>query len=453
MPHREDIVQLDAQRIRMMNRNGNEKHQALGRSRPGTYHDPNVASLGSLPFAPIAATLVVGVLLQSCGSLPRLDAVPSSLTERAVTPGISDSRHWLDRDLAQFIQAVIQDDKREREALTRAGKTVDPLPPANLLAISGGGDGGAFAAGLLTGWTEYGTRPEFRVVTGISAGALIAPFAFLGPRYDGVLRSVFTSVRPEDIFRERNLLIGLASDGMADSEPLSRLVAKYVTPEILAAVAEEYAKGRVLEIGTTDLDAGRQVTWNMGAIASSHAPGALELFRKILIASTSIPGEVSPVMIDVEVDGKHFQEMHVDGGVITQVFLYPPRILFELERITGKPYRRELHGYVIRNGRLDPTWSDTERHTLSIGGRAISALIQTQGISDLHLIYQTAQRDGVDFNLAYIASDFNYPHNKNFDPEYMRRLFDYAYQLSAKGYPWRKAPPGEIMLNPPQLSR
>jgi len=397
----------------------------------------------SFPFARIASALVVGALLQACGSLPRLDAVPSTLTERAVIPGIPNSRNWLDRDLTPFIQAVLQDDKREREALAKAGKTSDPLPPASLLAISGGGDAGAFAAGLLAGWTAHGSRPEFRVVTGISAGALIAPFAFLGPRYDDVMRSVFTSVRSDDIVHGRNLLLGLASDGMADSGPLSRLVAKYVTPEILAAVAEQYAKGRVLEIGTTDLDAGRPVTWNMGAIASSNAPGALELFRKVMIASTSIPGEVSPVMIDTEVDGKHFQEMHVDGGVITQVFLYPPRILSDLARALGRPYRRELHAYVIRNGRVEPTWSDTERHTLDIGARAISALIQTQGINDLYRIYQTAKRDGVDFNLAYIGSDFNYPHHAKFDPEYMKRLFDHAYQLSVKGYPWHKEPPGE----------
>ena len=402
----------------------------------------------SLPFARIAAAFVVAILLQACGSLPRLDAVPPTLTERAAIPGIPEARYWLDRDLAPFIQSVIQDDKREREALARAGKSAsDPLPPASLLAISGGGDAGAFAAGILAGWTEHGNRPNFRVVTGISTGALIAPFAFLGPQYDDALRSAFTSVRSEDIFHRHNMLVGLASDGMADSGPLTRLVAKYVTREMLVAVAEEYAKGRVLEICTTDLDSGRPVTWNLGAIASSDAPGALELFRKIIIASTSIPGEVSPVMIDVDIDGKHFQEMHVDGGVITQVFLYPRRILMELHRVTGRPYRRELHAYVIRNGSLEPEWSDTQRHTLSIGGRAISALIQAQGINDLQRIYQTARQDGVDFNLAYIGSDFNYPHNETFDPDYMKRLFDYAYQRSAKGYPWHKAPPGEVALN------
>jgi hypothetical protein len=401
-----------------------------------------------LPFTRIAAAFVVAVLLQGCASLSRLDAVPPTLTERAIIPGIPEARYWLDRDLTPFIQSVIEDDKREREALARAGKdTPDPMAAASLLAISGGSDAGAFAAGILVGWTAHGNRPEFRVVTGISTGALIAPFAFLGPQYDDALRSAFTSVRSENIFHKRTMLAGLASDGMADSEPLSRLVAKYITPEMLAEVANAYAKGRVLEIGTTDLDSGRPVTWNMGAIASSDAPGALELFRKIIVASTSIPGEVSPVMIDVDIDGKHFQEMHVDGGVITQVFLYPRSILRELHRVTGRPYRRELHAYVIRNGKLEPEWSETERHTLSIGGRAISALIQAQGISDLQRIYLTAQHDGVDFNLAYIGPDFNYPHKATFDPEYMKRLFEYAYQLSAKGYPWHKEAPGEAALN------
>ncbi len=400
----------------------------------------------SSPFALLASALVVSVLLQACGSLPRLDAVPPELTERAVIPGIPNSRHWLDRDLTPFIQDVIKDDMREREALTKAEKPTDPLPPANLLAISGGGDAGAFAAGLLAGWTAHGNRPEFRVVTGISTGALVAPFAFLGSRYDDVIRSIATSVGPEDVFHTRNVLTGLASDGMADSQPLSRLVAKYVTAAVLAAVATEYAKGRVLQIGTTDLDSGRPVTWNMGAIASSEAPGALDLFRKIMIASMSIPGAVSPVMIDVEVDGKHFQEMHVDGGVITQVFLYPPRSLIELYKVTGKPYRRELHAYVIRNGRLEPGWSDIKRRTLSIGGRAISVLIQTQGVSDLTRIYLTARQDGADFNLAYIGSDFNYPHNEQFDTAYMKQLYEYAYKLSTKGYPWHKVPPGEATL-------
>src|ERR1700722_16868644 len=398
----------------------------------------------SAALVALLATFPRSLLLQACGALPRIEAVPPDQTERAVIPGIPNSRFWLDRDLgAPFMQSVIQDLKREEEALARSGVRTKPMPPLYLLGISGGGDDGAFAAGLLAGWSVHGDRPEFKVVTGISSGALIAPFAFLGPRYDDVVRRVVTSVGREDIFHIRNSVAGLASDGMADSKPLARLLVKYVTPQFLAEIARECANGRVLQIGTTNLDAGRPVTWNMCAIASSQSPGALELFRRIMIASASIPGAVSPVMIDVEVDGKHFQEMHVDGGVITQVFLYPSRILPELAKVTGAPLNREVHAYVIRNGKLQPEWSDTRRRTLSVGSRAISALIETQGISDVQRIYETARHDRVDFNLAYIGSDFSTARHAQFDTGYMKRLFDYAYRAGVNGYPWHKVPPSE----------
>jgi hypothetical protein len=395
------------------------------------------------PFRSIAPLLLAATVLQACGTLPRRAAVPPEMTERAVIPGIANSRFWLDRDLGPFVRSIVEDNRREEAALVSAGRPVDPLPPMHFLAISGGGGAGAFAAGLLSGWSARGDRPEFKVVTGISAGALIAPFAFLGPAYDDVIRTVATSVGREAIFHTRNTLSGITSDGMADSQPLARLVAHYVTPDVLAAVAREFGKGRVLEIGTTDLDAGRAVTWNMGAIAASDSPGALELFRKIMVASASIPGAVSPVMIDVEVDGKRFQEMHVDGGVITQVFAYPSRTSSELLKTTGTFIHREIAVYVIRNGKFDPDWSDTPRRTLKIGGRAIAALVQSQGVGDLRRIYQTTQRDGIDFNLAYIGSEFPDSHAEPFDTAYMRSLFDYAYRAAVKGYQWQKAPPGE----------
>jgi hypothetical protein len=388
------------------------------------------------------ATLVVIAILQGC-ALDRLPAVPETSTEAAVVPGIPDSRLWLDRNLTSFVRAVVEDNERERIARLREGLPVDPMPAVEFLAISGGGDDGAFGAGVLCGWTASGSRPQFRVVTGISAGALIAPFAFLGPAYDDVLREVVKSLRPGGVFHARSRIVGLLSDGMAGSDPLRRLVERYVTAELLAAIAREYAAGRALQIATTDLDAGRQVTWNMGAIASSNAPGALQLFRSIMIASTSIPGAVSPVMIDVDVGGKRYQEMHVDGGVITQLFAYPSHALVELEKATGKPLNRPIHLYVIRNGRLDPEWSETPRRTVSIGGRAISALVQAEGIADVHRILRTAVRDGADFKLAYIGTDFRATRKQMFDAAYMQSLFDYGFQQARVGALWHTAPPGE----------
>jgi len=390
-----------------------------------------------------AATIMLAIVLQACAPLPRLGPVPEGQTEQAVIPGMPDSRIWMDRDLTSFVKVVLEDNARERSALLQAGRATDPLPPIYFLSISGGGDNGSFAAGVLAGWTDSGTRPDFKVVTGISAGALIAPFAFLGPAYDGVIRKVATSLSPGAVFRARNRLKGLLSDGMASSAPIRQLVAHYVTPDLLAEVAREHAKGRALQIATTDLDAGRQVTWDMGAIAARGTPEALELFRNIMIASMSIPGAVSPVMIDVELDGQRYQEMHVDGGVITQLFAYPSHAISELEKATGAPLNRPVHLFVIRNGRLDPEWSATSRRTLSIGGRAISALIQAQGVSDVYRIYRTAHEDRVDFNLAYIGRDFPPTRHEMFDNSYMRSLFDYGYQASRNGSVWRKTPPGE----------
>lgn len=385
-----------------------------------------------------------GSLKRAFSPMPRRDAVPPALTERAIIPGIAGARFWTDRDLSALVQTIIENDTRERVTLGLPEASTDPLPPAHLLAISGGGDAGAFAAGILTGWTQHGTRPSFRVVTGISAGALAAPFAYLGSQYDGALREIATSIGPKDIFHTRNFVAGLVTDGLAHSKPLNRLIEKHVTRELLEAIAGEYSKGRALVIGTTDLDSGRPVTWNMGIIASSGSPDAVALFRKIMVASMSIPGAVSPVMIDVEVDGQPYQEMHVDGGVINQVFLYPSRSLLEVSKATGRPYDRKLHAYIIRNGRLGPEWSGTKRRTSNIFARAISTLIHMQGFSDLERIHHIAMRDGVDFNLAYIGNDFEFSHAVRFETAFMRRLYQYAHDQSTKGYPWRKALPGRM---------
>jgi predicted acylesterase/phospholipase RssA len=315
------------------------------------------------------------------------------------------------------------------------------LPPAGFLAVSGGGDDGAFGAGLLVGWTEAGTRPQFKAVTGISTGALIAPFAFLGPEYDHVLRNVYTNVSADDIYKERSILMVLFKDAMADTTPLWGLIRRYVDRRMLEAIASEHAKGRMLLIGTTDLDARRGVIWNMGKIAASEHPKALELFQSIMIASASIPGAFPPVMIDVEMEGKRFQEMHVDGGAVAQVFLYPPSLhLGELSKDVGLARKRKL--YIIRNARLDPDWAEVQRKTMSIAGRAISSLIQAQGIGDLYMLYYSAKRDGIDYNLAYIPPTFKVPHTEDFDTNYMRQLFDLAYGLASDGYPWEKNPPG-----------
>ena len=384
------------------------------------------------------------LLLQGCASLDRLSAVPVKDTTRATIPGIPNARFWVDADLNPLIREDLKEFEREEVEWTREGQR-GPLPPAHYLAISGGGDDGAFGAGLLVGWTQAGDRPTFNLVTGISTGALIAPFAFLGPTYDETLRAVYTQVTPQDIATPRGLLAALTSDAIADNHPLFTLISQYFNQDLLARIAQEHRKGRLLFIGTTNLDARRPVVWNMGAIAEAagNNPQALELFRRILLASAAIPGEFPPVMFDVEVDGQPYQEMHVDGGAMQQMFLYPANLSDTARREGIQVFAQRVRkAYLIRNARLDPDWATVERRTLTIVGHAISALIQTQGIGDLYRLYLLAQKDGLDFNLAYIGADFTTEHKEDFDPAYMRALFDYGYQLGRRGYPWRKAPPG-----------
>jgi hypothetical protein len=397
---------------------------------------------GRLGFAVIlAATLLPQILLAGCALPERSVAVPQSQTVEAAIPGMPPNvRFWPDKDPGPFIKEAVESAHRELAYRASTGQT-GPLPPASFLAISGGGDNGAFTAGLLNGWTAAGNRPVFKAVTGVSTGALIAPLAFLGSDYDQALRDSYTKISQKDIFLERGMTAVFFNDAMAETRPLHEFVARIITPEFLAKIALEYQKGRLLLVGTTDLDARRPVIWNMTAIAAVGGTPALELFRKILVASAAIPGAFPPVMFDVEIGGHRYQEMHVDGGAMAQVFLYPPSLkLTELAAANKMERLRIL--YLIRNARLDPDWASVDRRTLGILARAIDSLINTQGVGDLYRIYLTAHRDKIDYNLAYISADFTVPHKEEFDTTYMRSLFDYALAQARHGYPWQKYPPG-----------
>jgi predicted acylesterase/phospholipase RssA len=369
----------------------------------------------------------------------RLPPVPPEATLRAQPLGIPNARFYPIGQIDQIIEegraAMIR--RLVAQGLMKPGDPVPAsLPPVQFLGISGGGDDGAFGAGLLVGWTEAGNRPEFQMVTGVSTGALIAPFAYLGPAYDRELREVYTTITPESIFRLRGLPAALFDDALADTAPLWRLISRHLDERMLVEIARNYQSGRLLMIGTTNLDAQLPVVWNIGAIAASGHPGALDLVRKILRASSAIPGLFQPVLIDVEVDGQHRHELHVDGGAIAQLFVYPPTI--ELR----KYLERERSVYLIRNARQDEEWAEVQPRTLSIAGRAIATMIHSGGSNDIARIYFITQRDRVDFNLAYIGREFSFPHETEFDRAYMNALFNYGYEQARKGYDWKKELPG-----------
>jgi predicted acylesterase/phospholipase RssA len=385
--------------------------------------------------AAVLAVLCLGVA--GCSIPERGPGVPQADTERALPLGLANARFFADSDPKVMMQEGLRSLARERELLRAAGKPITQLPPMTFLAISGGGDNGAFGAGLLNGWTKAGTRPEFKMVTGVSTGALIAPFAFLGPEYDGALREVYTSMTAEKVYRARGISAALFDDAMADTSPLGQIIAAHADQKMLDAIAREYKEGRLLLIGTTDLDAQRPVIWNIGAIAASGHPGALELFRKILRASAAIPGAFQPVFIDVELDGKKYQEMHVDGGAIAQLFLYPASI-----NISTSGIQRQRTAYIIRNAKLSPDYAASERRTLSIAGRAISTMLAASGQNDVLRTYFISQRDKVDYNVAYIGAEFDAPKTGEFDQSYMRALYAYGERETIAGQVWHKTPPG-----------
>lgn len=388
----------------------------------------------------LASALVLVVALGAvagCAIPARGPAVPSSYTERALPLGMSNARFFADGDPAPMIAEAALAIERERASLRAAGLSTKQMPAASFLAISGGGDNGAFGAGLINGWTTTGTRPEFNIVTGVSTGSLIAPFAFLGPTYDGTLRKVYTTLSPDRVFFRRRLITALFSDALADTTPLAETIARYADQAMFDAIAREYQKGRLLLISTTDLDAQRPVIWNIGAIAASRHPKSLDLFRKILLASAAIPGAFEPVLLDVEIDGAQFQEMHVDGGAIAQLFLYPASIDPSVLAVD-----RTQTAYIIRNARLDPEHAEIERRALTIAGRAINTMLAASGYNDVMRMYFITKRDGIDYNLAFIGTDFKVRHERFFDPVYMHALFDYGYRHAVAGNAWHKTPPG-----------
>ena len=385
-----------------------------------------------------AAVLMLAGALAGCAATIRLPAVPLVKAAEAHPLGIPNARFYMNGDkhkveeLAREVIAI-----KKRLALQAGGRPAE----SNYLAISGGGDDGAFGAGLLLGWSARGDRPSFDIVTGISTGALTAPFAYLGPAYDPQLKAVFTNTTKQDVLVARPILYAaLASDALADSTPLRNLIASYVDHTMIRRIAEEYDKGRLLLIATTNLDQSQSVVWNIGAIAKSGGERARALIIDVLRASASIPGAFPPVMLDVTVDGQRYQEMHVDGGAVAQAFLYPPS--FSLRAIDKKLNRKVTrHAYVIRNGRLSPPEETVKQQTLSIVGQTVATMIANSGVNDTYRIYLETKRDGVEFNLAYIGDDFTTPYSGPFYPAYMRRLFDYGYSKARAGHTWLKKPP------------
>ncbi|WP_237452256.1 patatin-like phospholipase family protein [Qipengyuania algicida] len=356
--------------------------------------------------------------LSACASWPDRPAVAASIAATASVEGFDDIRIYADADNGHWLQWRQQ----WRDDRERAGT----ITPIRMLAISSGSDKGAFAAGLLNGWSDSGNRPDFTLVTGTSTGALIAPFAFLGGQYDGTLRTMYTTISARDIFRKRPVEGVLGGVSLADSAPLTHLIERYLTDQIVDEIAVEHRKGRRLLVTTTNLDAQRGVVWDIGAIASSGNPRRAVFIRQLLLASASIPGLFQPVLIDVENNGQNLSEMHVDGGTTASMFVVPTALIWSNADDTSIEAPRSID--LIYNGTLQSRYDVVEPRTFTIMERALATVLLMADQQIIAGYRQFSQQHNARLSTWTIGADFPDEDHPLFDQGYMINLFYYGYE-------------------------
>lgn len=401
----------------------------------------------AIPIVLLAATAAVLAL-----RMERRTAAPPA--------GAATARPWGAVDLETFdthvpsgMQRTIADSIRleDPREFDRDG---DGVREYDFLALSGGGAHGAYGAGLLCGWSQRGDRPNFKVVTGISTGALQATPAFLGPDYDPLLKRFYTEIDTADIYRKRGPVAAITHDATCDTAPLRRLLDGAIDEAVLAAVARKHAAGHRLFIGTANMDANEFTIWDMGAIAASGRPDARRRYVDVLVASASVPVLFPPVYFDVEIDGRRCREMHCDGGAEAQVFLRGFMLDVE-DALEGAGLTTgEVQGrlFVIRNGRTDdrPGYAAIAPSTLSIAEATIEKLFKVSSTSSLYRMYVLADRYGVAFNFRCIPQDFEvgFP-ALQFDRAGMNRLFELGFRTGRESDEWAKSPPD---IDPDELA-
>jgi hypothetical protein len=378
--------------------------------------------------------VLICLLLSACASVVR-NPLPEDLHQDVTVLERDDFRLWGDDRHVQVFHGVTSMAELEEQY----GGVMHR--EHNYLVVSGGGANGAYGAGVLKAWSELGRRPEFTIVTGVSTGALIAPFAFLGSKYDADLERFYTTLDTTRILDTRNFFAMFGADSVVDTTPLSRLLETAISDQMIEELAREHRKGRVLSVATTNMDAGRPVVWNITRIAASGHPDAPALIRDVLLASASIPGAFPPVYIEVEAsDGQIYDEMHADGGVTGQMYFYPASIdwdeVGEVLDIQGTPTI-----WLIRNAYIRPRYETVNPRLLPIAGRTIDSLIRTQGIGDFFRIWTLAERDGLHLEVTWIPEqalvEIAVEPTEAFDPRYMKALFEFGYRRTLEGNTWK----------------
>ena len=369
----------------------------------------------------ISVVVCVVALLQACAGEARRDLPPWVSTQAPAAAPMHIRTLGPDQ---QFSELAADTVARRLSVDASAGSL-------HILALSGGGAFGAFGAGALVGMSQAGERPDFAVVTGVSAGALIAPYAFLGSSWDAKLAESYTSGSAAHVLHLRALGAVFGSS-LYQGAPLARLIDQYVTDDLLQSVAAEAAKGRLLLVATTNVDSGEPVIWDLGSIARYGAENAHVLFRDVLVASASVPGMFPPVVMHFHKDGQTYDEAHVDGAVTLPFFVAPE---FAAVAQDGAP-QRGTSVYVLIDGSIDELPQATRLRTGSIVSRSVATGLHMMMRTTLELAGTTAAQHGV--RLEYAALPAAYPQHKAFDfsAANMRPMFEYASACAERAHLW-----------------
>lgn len=307
----------------------------------------------------------------------------------------------------------------------------------NILALSGGGANGAFGAGILIGLEESGQLKDYSIVTGISAGALMAPFVFIGGDAFSKMKKVMLNINDKSVLGKKNFLNTVFKDAFTDGEHLYQFIAEAFPEPMIEQIATQHRSGKRLFIGTTHFDSGELVIWNVGAIANSDMPNKSELIYKVLAASASIPGVFPPQFINVEHEGVIFEELHVDGGLATQVFFNPSN--FDYQQISdslGLETSPQLD--IIRNGSLKAPYHSLRDKGLDLVAKSVSSLTLAQTRGDLYRMKYICEINNIDMQFTYMEHDFSYAKRTKdmFDEHYLLTIYKYGYHKATRGKPW-----------------
>lgn len=374
--------------------------------------------------------------IQGCGSMRSRYAVPIDFLEKVTIPGMPDIRSDInDPDPIVMQKSLMDSFKEEGKNDYPANELGIKIYP--MLVVSAGGLKGAYGAGFLKGWSQEGSRPIFKIITGVSSGSIIALCAFLGKDYDDKLEKFFTTLSTKDIMKRNNVFSILFGKSFMSSSPLAKKISVIVDEKFMARVAEEHRRGRRLFIGTVNLDAEEFIVWDMGAVACKGGPDSVQMFRKILLASSSMPMMFPPVYFKVSsVSGELYDEMHVDGGAMRELFFVDQLT----KNIDFSKYRPQI--YILSTSHMSPNRQQVRDNLIDIGTRALEMLEAQAYSGDIYRLFAFVQKRSLDFNLAYIPADFKLHPKELFDIKEMQRLFKRGYDDAVNGYKWHKTPPG-----------